>query len=222
MGRLTQEEVNSLYKMLYILDQLFQKYNIKYVLMSGSLLGAVRDKGLIISDDDVDLSIAESDEHKLQYVKHDLAKYDYVLKKTDPLGRVIYKVFETNGQKVCKDLKLFNYCMKFKFPFVDIFILRNCNGRVTFRDPINKLMYGKEWFSIDELLPIRRAKFGPLEVSVPNNPIPYLIRTYGPDCFVKKRSTFDHKNLKIQLSESEVTYEHEIPSIDVTEFYKQI
>ena len=42
MGRLTQEEVNSLYKMLYILDQLFQKYNIKYVLMSGSLLGAVQ------------------------------------------------------------------------------------------------------------------------------------------------------------------------------------
>ena len=151
-----------------------------------------------------------------------LFRSDYVLKKTDPLGRVIYKVFETDGQKVCKDLKLFNYCMKFKFPFVDIFILRNTNGRVTFRDPINKLMYGKEWFSIDELLPIRRAKFGPLEVSVPNNPIPYLIRTYGPDCFVKKRSTFDHKNLKIQLSESEATYEHEIPSIDVTEFYKQI
>mgnify|MGYP000036983867 FL=1 len=231
MGRLTQDEVNSLYKMLYILDRLFEKYNIKYVLMSGSLLGAMRNlvnsKGqipgsMIPGDDDIDLGVSDTDEHKLQYVKQDLAKYDYVLKKTDPLGRVIYKVFETDGQKVCKDLKLFNYCMKFKFPFVDIFILRNTNGRVTFRDPINKLMYGKEWFSIDELLPIRRAKFGPLEVSVPNNPIPYLIRTYGPDCFVKKRSTFDHKNLKIQLSESEATYEHEIPSIDVTEFYKQI
>lgn len=222
MDRLTQEEVNSLYKMLYILDRLFEKYDIKYILMSGSLLGAVRDRGLIISDDDIDTGIPESDEHKLQYVKQDLAKYDYVLKKTDPLGRVIYKVFETDGQKVCKDLKLFNYCMKFKFPFVDIFILRNTNGRVTFRDPINKLMYGKEWFSIDELLPIRRAKFGPLEVSVPNNPIPYLIRTYGPDCFVKKRSTFDHKNLKIQISESDATYEHELPSIDAREFYKQI
>ncbi len=222
MDRLTQEEVNSLYKMLYILDRLFEKYDIKYILMSGSLLGAVRDRGLIISDSDIDLSIAESDEYKLQYVKQDLAKYDYVLKKTDPLGRVIYKVFETDGQKVCKDFKLFNYCMKFKFPFVDIFILRNTNGIITFRDPINKLMYGKEWFSIDELLPIKRAKFGPLEVSVPNNPIPYLIRTYGPDCFVKKRSTFDHKNLKIQLSESDATYEHELPSIDITEFYKQI
>lgn len=222
MDRLTQEEVNSLYKMLYILDRLFEKYDIKYILMSGSLLGAVRDRGLIISDSDIDLSIAESDEYKLQYVKQDLAKYDYVLKKTDPLGRVIYKVFETDGQKVCKDFKLFNYCMKFKFPFVDIFILRNTNGIITFRDPINKLMYMKEWFFIDELLPIRRAKFGPLEVSVPNNPIPYLIRTYGPDCFVKKRSTFDHKNLKIQISESDATYEHELPSIDITEFYKQI
>ena len=56
-------------EMLFYLHNLFEKYNIKYFIYWGTLLGAVRHKGLIPWDTDVDLYIHENDKQKIKTLK---------------------------------------------------------------------------------------------------------------------------------------------------------
>ena len=45
------------YEVLYVVDQVFTKFNIEYSLTGGTLLGAVRHQGLIPWDDDLDIMV---------------------------------------------------------------------------------------------------------------------------------------------------------------------
>lgn len=210
--RLSQDQVNKLYEMMYILHNLFMKYGIRYIIISGSLLGAVRDRGLITMDDDIDIGVWEQDEHKLMKLKTDISKYDLLMTKTDPLMRTIYRVFPENGDPLCKDLKLHNYCMDFKFPFIDIFILKQTNKHILFKDLITRMMYRTEYFNTHEVFPLRLVQFGPLQLVAPRDPIPYLNRLYGPDWPTTKRSIFNHRTLKLEQSEHKIdSYNHEYP-----------
>lgn len=47
--------------MLKVLVRLFEEYNIKYYMIGGTILGAVRHKGFIPWDDDIDLAIPRND-----------------------------------------------------------------------------------------------------------------------------------------------------------------
>jgi hypothetical protein len=53
------ENAKELYEMLYVLDLVFTKFDIEYSLAFGSILGAIRNKGLIPWDDDIDVMTFE-------------------------------------------------------------------------------------------------------------------------------------------------------------------
>jgi phosphorylcholine metabolism protein LicD len=79
------DALDVLKKLISALD----KYDIKYYLDFGTLLGAVRDKGLIPWDDDIDISILKkNDYNKIQYVlkelndKYKLRTYIYTFKES--------------------------------------------------------------------------------------------------------------------------------------------
>lgn len=63
------------------IDQLMKKYEIQYFLDGGSALGAIRHKGFIPWDDDIDLIILPKDKEKFNYICHnflDKDKYTFV------------------------------------------------------------------------------------------------------------------------------------------------
>jgi phosphorylcholine metabolism protein LicD len=47
------------------LQPILEKHNLAYFAIEGSLLGAVREQKIIEHDDDMDIAIMESEEHKL-------------------------------------------------------------------------------------------------------------------------------------------------------------
>ena len=56
---------------LFELDKVCKKHNLKYFLLWGSLLGAIRHKGFIPWDDDIDVGMLRSDYEKLFSLKEE-------------------------------------------------------------------------------------------------------------------------------------------------------
>jgi len=81
-------------KILMHLKMIFEKYNIRYYMLGGTFLGAIRHKGFIPWDDDIDIGIPRNDyelfikkcreeldkEYKLITLKDEESKYNYLCK----------------------------------------------------------------------------------------------------------------------------------------------
>lgn len=90
------------------IDRVCSENNIKYFLIGGSLLGAVRHKGFIPWDDDLDIGMLRDDYNKfIQVASHKLFdKYELIDWKSDdnyphPMGKVIKKgtIYKENKRK---------------------------------------------------------------------------------------------------------------------------
>ena len=67
--RLSLEEVHEReLKMMKLFIKLCEQYNLRYYMAGGTLLGAVRHKGFIPWDDDIDLLMPRPDYDKLQEI----------------------------------------------------------------------------------------------------------------------------------------------------------
>ena len=82
-GYLVSAEMKSLWAvqldLLYELDRVCRKHGIKYILDFGTLLGAIRHKGYIPWDDDIDVSMLREDYDKLLSVASQEFKEPYFL-----------------------------------------------------------------------------------------------------------------------------------------------
>lgn len=75
-------------KMLQFLDQICEKYNLKYYLCGGTLIGAAREKGFIPWDDDVDVMMPRKDyewllAHRDEIFTDKYFLYDYKIDKKE-------------------------------------------------------------------------------------------------------------------------------------------
>ena len=77
--RLTDYEVDQLYNIVQITAQILEETQIKYTIQGGTLLGAVRNGGLIPHDNDADFDVLETDLPKIRELKSLFERHELVL-----------------------------------------------------------------------------------------------------------------------------------------------
>lgn len=171
------KNINDLFKKIIIL---LERHNITYWIQGGTLLGSVRNKGIIPWDDDIDISILEDDIIKLRNLKEELNEMD--LDITDSFFG--YKIYDKNGTNIKGH-------ETFKFPFIDIFVTKKYNTIIKYVSKQALDIWKNDYFTLDELYPLKKYQFEDYEVYGPNNPYNYLDRLY-PDWKIKAIKTYDH------------------------------
>jgi len=186
------KSINNLFKKII---PILEKNNIEYWIHSGTLLGAIRNKGIIPWDDDIDISILDKDKQKLLNLKSELNSIDLDIDDVF-FG---YKIYDKNGQKIKNK--------SFKFPFIDIFITQQNDNIIKYISPDALKIWDNDYFTTEELYPLKRYQFEEYYVFGPNNPYNYLDRSY-PNWKKKAIKTYDHiKHKKINKLEFDIIYD---------------
>jgi phosphorylcholine metabolism protein LicD len=169
-------------EMMETFTNLLDKYSIDYWIISGTCLGAVRHKGMIPWDDDIDIAIMKDQENilKSEVFKKDVDNMGFRLPVYGMFG---YKLVSKDTLPVdapCVDIiKAFD--PKYH-PFIDIFIMKKGpDKRIIFDRKFAQVAWPKEWFYEDEIFPTKKMNFGSFSFKGPRLPDPYLARAYGND-----------------------------------------
>jgi hypothetical protein len=169
---------------LSIIDKIFNAHNIYYTIAYGTLLGAVRHSDMIPWDDDADIIILRKDFDSVIKLKDEFKKYGLIIEEDWKLIKV--------------------YFDDTKFPFIDIFIYDDENGKIVrccepFKPKCNYIDKVNDWWWKDVnypsewILEKKRYKFGEIEVWGPKEAEKVLSYLYGSDCLTKcKTHTLDH------------------------------
>ena len=203
LGIADKKCILQIYQMLYDVDKIFKLNQIPYWIDGGTLLGSLRHGGLIPWDDDADIDTDIGYANKIYSLKEEFNKYGYDIVK----HWVGFKIFRIDGAVV----KKYNY----KYPYLDIFLTRvNRKGQTAFYSKhASRRDFGNCLFHRSEVYPLKRYKFGEIELFGPNNPYPYLNKLYGGDWNNIAYKWYDHKNEKaIKRLRVELTDEDRKPA----------
>ena len=199
-----EKVIQKLYNLMKIFDSLCRKHNIRYWIDAGTMLGAVRHKGIIPWDDDIDICVPEADREKVMNLEKDLKEQGCGLTKF--WGD--YKIFSFCGEKMKPENSNWGWTGKdgkitydkgvinYTFPFIDIYFvdLNKEKNTYTYTNPKNRAVLPKHYHYACDLLPLKNYKFGELTVVGVQNPIPYLDRAY-PNWEKVGIKKYDHQNM---------------------------
>lgn len=134
-----------------------EKYDIKYWVHAGTLLGMARHSGFIPWDDDVDFGYIN--EPNIKYFKKELED-KYIIENTF-FG---FKIINKNNI------------------FIDMFEYNiDNNNNIANQTYYSNLLWPKENYYLTELFPLKKDKFENLELFVPNETDKICNRIYGND-----------------------------------------
>lgn len=184
----SDQNKQKLYNVIQDIDSIFKVNSLDYWIEGGTLLGAVRHRGLIPWDDDLDIQIKSSDIKLLlsETLVEQLNQKNYEI--VEWWGG--YKIYPKNGAKV-KDYP-------WKFPFCDIFPMDYYPDREIYHYKSEKArkFWPDAYTSKSDLYPLKKYKFGKLLVKGPNLCSSILNRSYGPTWPVIAYQQYDHENEK--------------------------
>ena len=162
----------------------FEKLNIEFLPMFGTLLGLVRHKGLIPWDDDMDISI-------------DKKYFDVIMKNKDIFNNYGLDVYLWKYNKRMSFIKIFYKNEKkiriheWSWPFIDVFAYYEKDNKFYVENS-----EGDDYqLNKEDVLPFKTNLFENIPMNMPNNVNNVLNTLYGDDwenvCY---SSSFDHKN----------------------------
>ena len=157
------ENLQSIINLLRYIVNLLDQNNIEYWVISATLLGAVRDQIMLPWYDDADISI----DSKFISTFFQCIQAQNILSIRRLPDR--YRLFWNNEH---------NEHNEHPYPFVDLFpcnICNDCNcNYITYTNNDAFLYFSHEWFTYDELFPLKKCRFEDFYVSIPQNPYRYL------------------------------------------------
>jgi phosphorylcholine metabolism protein LicD len=170
----------NLYKLLYEVVELLDKHNIPYWACGGTFLGAIRCKGIIKWDNDLDLCVLYKDKDKLQkFIEKD--------------GRFIFDTTSTLVNKI--------YNKTGNYPFIDIFFMvpELEDKKIVYKCALKKARdrWKNEIYLEKELVPLKKTKFGGMEIAIPNQYTRYFLATYGKNWNKEGIINYNHKTDKV-------------------------
>ena len=195
--RLNQRAVNDAYEALAFLDYVFTKHNIKYTVEGGTEMGAIRHGGLIPWDDDVDLVVFENDDKVGAIIKKEIGLHHV----EDKFGWVPYI-----GDITILPALTSNYINTDLFPNL-VKCSKMYKGKpfytYNFKGDCGRI-WNNWYFEYNEIYPLRKCKFGPLELFCKNDVSKLYNRFYGKDWmdvgYTENHSFNDGRNKKIKLT----------------------
>jgi len=166
-----KEYVLQLYQLAKDTHEIFVKHGVEYWIFAGTMLGAVRHKGLIPWDDDIDVEVFLDQKELILSLRPVFEDAGYVLFEEN-YG--LFRVFSQNGTS------LPGY--KYKFPYLDIFFVVEKNEKIYFHLPTWRRRQGEPiYITKKELYPLKEYVFGEITLYGPNDPINHFIYSYGRD-----------------------------------------
>jgi phosphorylcholine metabolism protein LicD len=153
---------------LKIFTDILSKYDYKYFIQGGTLLGSVRCANIIPHDDDVDIGLWSMD---LQRLSKDIR---------------VHTDLSKHNLKICSKKKEICYKLKcIECPhniFIDIFSFElQEDGKLTMTTERCRELWPYGFFYINEVQPLKSYRLGSDVFLGPHNPLPYLKRMYGDD-----------------------------------------
>lgn len=172
--------IYKLYRMMMFAHNILLKNKISYYASGGTLIGALRHKGIINWDDDIDIEVSYKDiplimssKIKSQFEKKGfILKYHHEEGSTDKYDWVkVMTKTKIHGHRLALDI----------FPMVVKMEKSSGRYRTYFASKICNNIWKKYFLYTDELTPLRKEKFGDGYVIVPANAENALSRAYGND-----------------------------------------
>jgi len=192
---MSERLAGELYNIINCVHEIFTYYDIKYWLCGGSLLGAYRHGGLIPWDDDLDICCFLEDREKIYNLKNVFMKNNFIVEydKTFGVNDMFMKVYKNGSYMKVKKHEV-------PYPFLDIFFMSEFEDAILEKNIIHfsstnhRAIYKKHYFTMVELYPLQKIKFGPIkELFVPNQAVTHLNRSYGDNWKEKGQlHTYDH------------------------------
>lgn len=191
LAKTPKDEINRIYLLHSYIDNLFQEKKIPYFAIAGTLLGAVRHGGVIPWDDDLDVAIMDGDLQRVYDLRDVLKKSGYDI--TEFGGGI--KIYYMDG-KAIPDPDHPGDFYGWKFPWVDLFLMKFEEDRVVYSVDRLKEGFKNEWFYAEDVRRLRRLPFGEGSIPAPDQWIDYLNRVYGPNWNTTAYKDYDHAEEK--------------------------
>jgi phosphorylcholine metabolism protein LicD len=165
---LTSKEIETFYDGMKKVDTVLQEHNIPYFVICGTLLGVARHQEIIPWDDDIDIAIFDKDVDRFMSI--DFSKYGY---ETYAINR--------DNENCCGKI----FLDKDKKLWIDVFPFEKVDDKYRYKEDRARKIWPKEYLYEEELFPLKKYKFGKIEVYCPNNIIPYCERAWGKNGWKK-------------------------------------
>lgn len=189
--------IKALYQLMYDFDRILESNELEYWMDGGTYLGAIRHKGIIPWDDDVDVAMEYKNRNKLLDLTSQFKKCGYIIIKT------------WFGYKICyKDKKLV-VGEKYSFPNLDVFLYKKIKNVYIPAFKKVREIWPNAYYNEYEVYPLKKYLFGETKIYGICQYKDYFDRMYGKDWNKVAYRQYDHQkeeevvSVKVKLTKKD-------------------